>query len=216
MSVGVQGPPDLGGYARKKDSMKQTGQSPHWTMIRAWLPVIVWLGIIVFESTDLLSSRHTEGLLYSLATALFGHIDRAKFDVFHAILRKIGHFVGYGMLGLLVWRAERMTWLSRHADSPRAARSPDNEATSELEGGHSTALLSAPWQWATWAVVFTAIVASLDEWHQTLLPSRTGAFHDVILDTVGAVVAVLTARAFLGRAPRREMATNASSRDGRP
>jgi VanZ family protein len=35
--------------------------------------------------------------------------------------------------------------------------------------------------------VFTALVASLDEWHQTFLPSRTGAFRDVVLDTIGAL-----------------------------
>ena len=33
----------------------------------------------------------------------------------------------------------------------------------------------------------TAAVASLDEWHQTFLPSRTGALHDVILDSASAL-----------------------------
>ena len=35
----------------------------------------------------------------------------------------------------------------------------------------------------------TALVACLDEWHQTYLPSRTGNLHDVLLDGSGALVA---------------------------
>jgi VanZ family protein len=34
-----------------------------------------------------------------------------------------------------------------------------------------------------------ALVASLDEWHQTYIPSRTGTFHDVLLDSAAALVA---------------------------
>jgi VanZ family protein len=37
-------------------------------------------------------------------------------------------------------------------------------------------------------------VASLDEWHQSYLPSRTGSIHDVFLDTcagIGAQILVL-------------------------
>ena len=33
----------------------------------------------------------------------------------------------------------------------------------------------------------TALVASLDEWHQSFLASRTGAFSDVVLDTVAGI-----------------------------
>jgi VanZ family protein len=33
----------------------------------------------------------------------------------------------------------------------------------------------------------TAAVASLDEWHQSFLPSRTGTIHDVYLDSASAL-----------------------------
>jgi len=33
----------------------------------------------------------------------------------------------------------------------------------------------------------TALVASLDEWHQTFLPSRTGTIRDVVLDSAAAL-----------------------------
>ena len=32
-------------------------------------------------------------------------------------------------------------------------------------------------------------VAALDEFHQTMLPGRTGAFRDVLLDTLGGIFA---------------------------
>ena len=34
----------------------------------------------------------------------------------------------------------------------------------------------------------TALVASLDEWHQTYLPKRTGTLHDVLLDSMAALL----------------------------
>ena len=35
----------------------------------------------------------------------------------------------------------------------------------------------------------TALVASLDEWHQTYLASRTGSLRDVLLDSSAALTA---------------------------
>jgi VanZ family protein len=52
-------------------------------------------------------------------------------------------------------------------------------------------------QWATVAWFSTALVASLDEWHQTYLPSRTGTVRDVILDSTAALVAQIVIFAIL-------------------
>jgi VanZ family protein len=38
------------------------------------------------------------------------------------------------------------------------------------------------------AVFCTFLVASLDEWHQSFLEWRTSSFHDVMIDTCGALV----------------------------
>jgi len=40
-------------------------------------------------------------------------------------------------------------------------------------------------------------VATLDEYHQSFLPSRTGAFRDVILDTSAGLVAQIVLFAIL-------------------
>jgi VanZ family protein len=44
-------------------------------------------------------------------------------------------------------------------------------------------------RWSTIAVLGTALVASLDEWHQGFIPSRTGRWQDVALDTCAAIAA---------------------------
>jgi VanZ family protein len=44
-------------------------------------------------------------------------------------------------------------------------------------------------RWSTIAVLGTALVASLDEWHQSFIPSRTGRWQDVVLDTCAGVAA---------------------------
>jgi len=58
-------------------------------------------------------------------------------------------------------------------------------------------------RWARIAVLGTALVATLDEWHQSFLPSRTGRWQDVVLDTSAGIAAqilvVLWMRCFQSR-----------------
>ena len=115
-------------------------------------------------------------MLYALLTHLFGNIDLYKFLVFHHYLRKTGHVVGYGMLGLLLLRGWRATLDQNHLHLGR------------------TVLLA----WL--GVVF---VACMDEWHQSYIPSRTGTWRDAVLDSVAGVVALMFAYIRLrGSAPR--------------
>lgn len=111
-------------------------------------------------------------MLYTLLTRLFGPIDHYKFDVFHHYLRKTGHFVGYGTLSLLLLRGWRATFRHVPALLLRAV------------------LLS-------W--LGTAMVAGLDEWHQTYIPSRTGTIWDVLLDSVAGVAFLVIAYIWLRR-----------------
>ena len=141
-------------------------------LLRAWWPAVVWIGLIAFESTDFFSSENTGSMLYAILTRLFGHIDFYKFLVFHHYLRKTGHVVGYGMLGLLLLRGWRATLGRDHALLLR------------------TALLS-------W--LGTVFVAAMDEWHQSYIPSRTGSVWDVALDTVAGLAFLVAAYFWLRR-----------------
>jgi VanZ family protein len=138
-------------------------------VLKAWIAAFLWLGLIAFESTNIASSANTGRLLYPIFHFLFG-LDFVRFAIWHAYIRKIGHFVGYFTLSLLLFRAWRTT-------IPFSSR------------GWSI-------QWARIAFFMTCLVASLDEWHQTYLPSRTGTIHDVILDSFAALTAQILLFAF--------------------
>lgn len=142
---------------------------------RNWWPVAVWLGVIRLESTGYASSRNTFRLLYQLSSFLFGRVNyQLIFEMDH-LLRKTGHFIGYAVLSGLTFLALRNTYRDRIQSS---LRRPWGKVLGDL------------WrmEWALIALLLTVITASLDEIHQTFLPSRTGRWQDVVLDTSGAFV----------------------------
>jgi VanZ family protein len=144
---------------------------------KAWIPAAVWLGIIALESTNIGSSEHSFRFLYPIFHFLTG-VDRVRFVEWNHYLRKLGHVVGYFVLSLLLFRAWR--------------------ATLPLAG-------SAVWsmQWARISFFMTVLVASLDEWHQSYLPSRTGRWQDVALDSAAGLLAQILLWMFLCRRPAR-------------
>jgi len=129
-------------------------------ILKVWFPSAIWLAVIVVESTNLGSAEHTSRILYPIFHFLFG-VDPARSAAWNAFLRKVGHFVGYFTLSVLLFRSWRATL-------PR---------------------LSTRWclQWATVAFLSASLVAVLDEWHQSYLKARTGTLSDVLLDS-GAVL----------------------------
>ena len=54
-------------------------------------------------------------------------------------------------------------------------------------------------RWGTVSFLMTTLVASLDEWHQTFIPSRTGTVRDVILDSSAALTAQIVILLWIGR-----------------
>jgi len=154
-------------------------------IFKTWIAAILWLILITLESSSLGSAANTSRFLYPLLHFLIG-LDPMRFLVWHVYIRKTGHFVGYFMLSLLLFRAWRATL------------------------AHSAAL---GWSivWAGIALSMSALVASLDEWHQTYLASRTGTIDDVFLDSCAALTAQLVIYLVLrNRQPisSREMAEN--------
>jgi VanZ family protein len=129
--------------------------------ISAWWPVAVSVAIIVSESTEAFGSNHTSGPFRWMFQALFGPVSDAHWEIIHHIIRKSGHFLGYGVVGLTWLRAWRMTL--------RAAR---------------------PLVQAALALLGTALLACWDEWHQSFLPNRSSSAWDVLLDCAGALFMV--------------------------
>jgi VanZ family protein len=97
-------------------------------------------------------------------------VDPVIFDRLHVVLRKGGHFLGYGIFGYLWFHAFSATF------------------------PNGTRII-----WAGLAIACAFLIASLDEWHQSFSPARTGHFGDVVLDTCGALVLVSMAMVAIRR-----------------
>lgn len=143
--------------------------NPQKQILKAWIAAGLWMVLIAIESTAYLSSGNTSRVLYPILHFLFG-MDPLRFLVWHHYIRKTGHFVGYFTLSVLLFRAWRATL-------------PSNSLW-EL-------------RWAAIAFFMSAFVGSMDEWHQTFLPSRTGLVSDAILDSIAALTAQIALFVFL-------------------
>ena len=151
---------------------------------KQWIPALIWIGVITVESTDMFSSEHTGSVLYVIATRILGPVSPVAFDIWHHYVRKTGHFVGFAVLSYLLFRAWR--------------------ATLPLRGIGLWSLA-----WARVSLLMSVMVATLDEWHQTTIASRTGNFADVVLDSSAALAAQLVLWWFLRkRAAYRYPATD--------
>jgi VanZ family protein len=136
--------------------------------ISAWLPVVLGVIAVALESTEFLGANHTSGPFRWLYQTIFGPVSDERWEILHILIRKAGHFIGYGVIGLAWLRAWWMTL-------PRSRFLHDS-------------LL---------ALLGTALIASADEWHQTFLPNRTGSAWDVLLDCCGAIMLELAAYIFM-------------------
>ena len=149
-------------------------------LCRVWLPVLLCLAVIARESTNRFSAEYTSGPLRFVFEYIFGHVTPEHWEVVHHILRKTGHFMGYGFTGLAFLRAWLLTWL----------------APLRLRG---------IWMWRRVGLLLgllcTMTVACMDEIHQTYIPSRTGLMSDAWLDTTGAAAMMLLMLLFWIRRP---------------
>ncbi|HEX7419406.1 MAG TPA: VanZ family protein [Thermoanaerobaculia bacterium] len=109
----------------------------------------------------ILSGRAGSGSLTSQILGWLLPASSPAFDAAHFALRKSLHVLAYGLLGFLTFRAVR----------------------GEKKG----------WtlRWSVTAVLLAVSIASLDEWHQSFVPGRTGTPLDVVVDCAGATLAQL-------------------------
>jgi VanZ family protein len=140
---------------------------PSWKRFAfVWTPALLGIVVIAIESTATFSAANTSSWLRPIAETIFGRLSDPTWELAHHLLRKTGHFLGYGTLCVLFLRAWLLTLAEDQRHTERA------------------------WRLSSWAraILSTAVVASCDEIHQSFLPSRTGMFSDVVLDTIGATL----------------------------
>ncbi|HEY2393689.1 MAG TPA: VanZ family protein [Candidatus Angelobacter sp.] len=128
--------------------------------LRAWIPTLLWLCVLAIFSTDMFSAEHTGSLLAKILDTLFPSLSAERFELIHFLVRKSAHFCSYGLLSAFSFFSWRATF-------------------------------PAPRRWTVlWAALglLTAFAGgSLDEFHQSFVPSRTSSFHDVLIDTAGGL-----------------------------
>ena len=118
-------------------------------LVRTWLPVIVWAAVILCGV-----ERH---VLLRPEPRLAGRA-RSERELARALnfaVRKLGHVLGYGILGALAWRADRRVAV---------------------------------------ALGVVLLVASVDEYRQSLSLTRSGTGWDVLLDLCSALLVILAIR----------------------
>jgi len=128
----------------------------------AWILVLFWGGLIWTLGGDNFSFADTNDAIFPWLDWLTGNLDyRTRYRIFVGI-RKSAHFVEYGILALLTFRAALLA-------------APKNR------------LATAGWT----ALFIVAALASADEVRQAFSPVRTGSAYDVLLDLAGGLIAVL-------------------------
>jgi hypothetical protein len=135
-------------------------RGPSTREFRAWLAVAACIGLILLFSGNEFSAGSTSRIFGPLLRWLFPELSAGDFLALHLWVRKLAHLTEYALLGLLAFRALRLSLavsLSR------------------------TALLGL-------AVVLA--VAATDELRQSFLASRTGSIIDVGIDFAGGVLGV--------------------------
>ncbi len=114
-------------------------------LISLWVPVLIQMGLIFFFSAQPKGSPALES--FPLPAGL-------------------GHFVGYGLLGLLLYRAFNSSFLGWSFEAARNS------------------------------LVVGFLYAVSDELHQLFVPGRHAALIDVVIDTAGIIAALLMIRLF--------------------
>jgi VanZ family protein len=142
-----------------------------------WLPTLLWLCTLAAFSTDLFSSEHTGIILRKIIHATYGPISFQQFQTIHFLVRKSAHFVSYGLLGVFAF----YSWRAMLPARPRWTL-----------------------RWSILALALTLLAASMDEFHQTFVASRTGTPRDVLLDMTGALFFQVLIASFIGLKSRRD------------
>lgn len=130
------------------------------------VPALMGIAVILVESTALMGSANTSRWLLPIWEKLFGPVAPDRWEIIHHSIRKTGHFVGYGTVSLGFFDAWRVMLEGRFPVWTMRFRSA-----------------------AALALGCTLLLASWDEWHQSVIPGRTSSPRDVALDFCGALLA---------------------------
>ena len=139
--------------------MPETFKKPIWRgRFFRYAPLILWIGVIFFLSSGQGAMSNTSRFIGPLLHFLFPNSSEEILLAYHNFIRKFAHFAEYAVLAFFAFRAFSLS---------------KNKILEKFRLPISLLL------------VF--IIASLDEFNQSFLASRTSSFRDVLLDTFGGL-----------------------------
>ncbi len=127
-----------------------------------YVPLILWIGLILLASTTNASMSNTSRFVRPILEFLFPNASDATLLLYHGYVRKTAHFAEYAILAFF---ASRAFW---------------NSAKDFLRKF-----------WYVAALVLVLMIGSIDELNQSLNPTRTGSVFDVLIDLSGGIFMVL-------------------------
>ncbi len=120
------------------------------------------MGFMFYLSSDRFSVEHTHGVVEETLARLLPATPEDTLSYINHLLRKLAHFLEYGLLGGLLFRAFR-----------GASAVPWRRA------------------WVVYSGLVLIAWAALDELRQTFSPVRHGALGDALLDASGGLFILL-------------------------
>jgi len=133
--------------------------------LKSWLPVLLWMAVIFAASSDAASFSHSSRIVEPIVRWLLPGISQDALHTIVVVVRKTAHVTEYAILAVLIWRCRPLS----------------------SEAGPA----AWPWRAAALTLVCAAAYAATDEFNQRFVPSREASVLDVLIDTGGAVFALL-------------------------
>ncbi len=127
--------------------------------LKYWLPAICVAILISLFSTRYFSGEQTARVILPLLRWLFPSASHRLLHLMHFVIRKAAHVTEFAAFSIAVFHGVR--------GARRGWRR----------------------EWAVITLLIAAGYAGLDEWHQSFVPLREARFHDVLIDSAGALFA---------------------------
>jgi VanZ family protein len=139
--------------------------------LKYWLPLLIWVGVVFLNSTDLMSAEHTSRFILPILYWLKPGISPPTILLILTVIRKCAHVTEFAVLAVLLFRAVI-----------------------------STSGITWPvWMLSVCVWIGCLFVAIMDEFHQSFIRSRTPSVRDVLLDGAGAIFGLLIGAGFRQR-----------------
>lgn len=126
-----------------------------------YAPLVFWIGLIFYLSSDHGSMSRTSLFIGPIIKFLFPNISEETLQIYHGYIRKTAHFTEYAVLAYMALRAFSGSSLNVLKE-------------------HKFII----------SMAFVIAIAAIDEANQSLLPTRSSSFYDVILDGLGGLTAL--------------------------